>query len=133
MPGRSSVPRAGEVLSVGNRQSGVMVKPTSAIWDGADSRGIRRSTSVYGSPESPESSTQAQSRIARSDYARPADTRVNATGIRGRVPVAPPGYSTSFGESLRSAGRRVASELSSIDAQQGRVSSVMGGGQFNQW
>lgn len=130
--GRSAPAAAGEVLAVGNRQSGVMVKPTSAIWGGADSRGIRRSTSVYGSPESPESSTQAQSRIARSDYARPADTRVGATGIRGRVPVAPPGYSTSFGESLRSAGRRVASELSNIDAQQGRSSSVMGGGQFNQ-
>jgi hypothetical protein len=130
--GRSAPAAAGEVLSVGNRQSGVMVKPTSTIWDGADSRGIRRSTSVYGSPESPESATQAQSRIARSDYAQPADTRVGATGIRGRVPVAPPGYSASFGESPRSAGRRVASELSSIDAQQGRASSVMGGGQFNQ-
>jgi hypothetical protein len=155
MPGRSSPAAAGEVLAVGGRRAGVLVTPTSTIWGestGGDATGhgaVRRGTRVYGSPDNPQSNSEYQATLDRKTFDQLEYSKPGPTGIRGSVrgglalgsfsrpqysrPIPPPpGYSASFGETPRSAGRRVASELSSIDAQQGRASSVMGGGQFNQ-
>lgn len=152
MPGRSSPAAAGEVLAVGGRRAGVVVPPTSIIWGehtGGDETGngaIRRGTPVYGSPDNPQSKSEYQAALDRKTFDQLEYSKPGPTGIRGSMrggradlggpqysrPIpAPPGYSASFGESPRSAGRRVASELSEIDAKQGRVSSAMGGGQFN--
>ena len=154
MPGRSSPAAAGQVLAVGGRNAGVYVPPPSVIWGestGGDATGhgaVRRGTPVYGSPDKPQSRSEYQADLDRRTFDQLEYSKPGPTGIRGSMrggkaigsnspqysrPIpAPPGYSISFGESLRSAGRRVASELSNIDAQQGRSSSVMGGGQFNQ-
>ena len=161
MPGRSSPAAKGQVLAVGGRNAGVMVPPTSVIWGestGGDpitgNGAVRRSTGVYGSPDKPQSKSEYQADLDRRTFDQLEYSKPGPTGIRGSMrggsaigggmsgtqysrPIpAPPGYAASFGERPGFSGNREAKQRSAEEVaalrKQGRVSSAMGGGQFNQ-